>query len=147
MSFRRGELNAPVVQLADRILAFVYGGSVHLSGICCLAFEAEAVDSCMHAALLHRAIHRLHQQIPLVCAAEEEDFSTWTEAFHLATLSDRCVTGMRQRGASGNHLLHGLSEGLQPCAGKPTGGVPNARVCLRPVTLEVSSMGWPCNSQ
>ena len=34
LSFRRGELNAPVVQLADRILAFVYGGSVHLSSIC-----------------------------------------------------------------------------------------------------------------
>ena len=52
----------------------------------------------MHAALLHQAIHRLHLQIPRFYAAEEEDFSTWTEAFHLATLSDRCVPGKRQHG-------------------------------------------------
>ena len=77
----------------------------------------------MHAALLNKATHHLHEQIPHFHAAEEEDFSTWTEAFHLATLSDRCVTGVRQRGASGDHLLHGLTEGLQPCAGKLTGGV------------------------
>ena len=52
----------------------------------------------MHAALLHQGIPRLQQHVPRFRAAEEEDFSTWTEAFHLATLSDRCVPGKRQRG-------------------------------------------------
>ena len=84
-SFKRPDSDkSPVVQVTDRICAFVFGTP---SSICFQSnpYVAQPIDRSGPTCLASCS----HIEIPLVA---EEDPSTWKEAFHLSTLSDRYGT-------------------------------------------------------